>query len=148
MPAPKGNKFAVGNSGREKRFTSNQELRELLENYFKECQDRKETRYTKEGIAYEVSKPVPFTIEGLCDVMECDRRTLLNYEKAEGYEDYFHTIKWAKNKVARNKAERGIGGEGNGHYIAFDMKNNHGYKDKTEVDNNMSVGSIKVIRPE
>ena len=63
-----------------------------------------------------------------------DRDTLLNYEKKTGYEEYFGTIKKAKLKIQKNKVERGLDGDSNPAVSIFDLKNNHGYKDKTEVE--------------
>lgn len=118
MAAPKGNKFAVGNSGKAKKWDSAESLQADIEKYYAQCK-KEET---------------PLTIEGLAETLDCDRHTLLNYEKAKGYEEFFATIKKAKNKVARNKVERGLKGEANATMTIFDLKNNHGYKDQTQTD--------------
>lgn len=118
MPAPRGNKFAIGNSGKPKYWDSSDELQDAINEYFNDCDKGKE--------------PIPYTIEGLCEVLECDRVTLLNYEKKPGYEEFFSTIKKAKLKIQRNKLERGLMGKSNPALTIFDLKNNHGYKDKTE----------------
>ena len=135
MPAPKGNNFAVGNSGKPKKWETPEKLQEAIEAYFKECDDNTITvlpKGAKEPI--QISKPIPYTIEGLCMVLGCDRVTLLNYEGQEGYEEFFSTIKKAKLKIQRNKIERGLMGESNPAVSIFDLKNNHNYRDKTESD--------------
>ncbi len=134
MPAPKGNKFAIGNSGREKKWNTPEELEEDIEKYYEKCDSNTKIVLSKEGELITVPKPIPYTIEGLCEVLECDRDTLLNYQKQKGYEEFFGTIKKAKNKIARNKTERGLMGESNAAVTIFDLKNNHGYKDKQEID--------------
>lgn len=137
--------FKIGNSGTSKKWETPEELQSDIDNYFELCNNNTKTVVTKEGEIIEVPHPIPYTIEGLCDVLECDRATLLNYEKTKGYEPYFNTIKKAKNKIQRNKVERGLIGESNPAVTIFDLKNNHGYKDKTETDTNHS-GEIKITR--
>lgn len=135
MPAPKGNKFALGNSGSYKKWETPEELQMCVDAYFKECDDRVVQVYSKSAQELvDMKKPIPYTIEGLCDALECDRDTLLNYQKKEGYEEYFGIVKRAKLKVQRNKVERGLDGDSNPAVTIFDLKNNHGYKDKVEQD--------------
>lgn len=146
MPAPKGNKFAIGNSGRSKNWETREELQKDIDKYFEECNSRKVKVYDKkQQEVVEIERPIPYTIEGLCDVLECDRMTLLNYEKQKGYEEFFDTIKKAKNKIQRNKVERGLDGESNPAVTIFDLKNNHDYKDKTEVDQTVKTIPIQGI---
>lgn len=135
MPAPKGNKFAIGNSGREKQWNTPEDLQKDIDKYFSECDNNTTKVYDKkQQTIVELTMPIPYTIEGLCDVLDCDRMTLLNYEKRKGYEEFFYTIKKAKNKIQRNKIERGLTGESNPAVTIFDLKNNHNYNDKTETD--------------
>jgi hypothetical protein len=148
MPAPKGNKFAIGSSGREKMFKTVGDLQDAIDCYFKECDDRNIQVYDKASQTVKIiNKPIPYTIEGLCEVLDCSRETLLNYESQKGYEVYFDTIKKAKLKIQRNKLERGLTGESNPAVTIFDLKNNHLYKDKTEQDLNVKeqISKVEVI---
>ena len=121
--------FVIGNYASAKKWKTPEELAEAIEQYFIGC-DANKVHETKEGDAiYE-----PYTIEGLCEVLDCDRDTLLNYQKKEGYEPYFGTIKRAKNKIQKQKLVNGYVGLSNSTLTIFDLKNNHGYKDKTETD--------------
>ena len=99
-------------------------------------------------ITVDIGRQIPYTIEGLCEVLECERHTLLNYEKKKGYEEFFTTIKKAKLKVQRNKLERGLDSESNPAVTIFDLKNNHGYKDKTETEHsgNINIPPIKWVK--
>ena len=119
MPAPKGNKYAVGNSGRAKKYTTPEELQTAIDAYYKDCNTRE----------------VPYTIEGLAYALDfIDRTSLLNYEKAKGYEEFFVTVARAKAFVLRCKMEYGIKGDYNAAILKFDLINNHGMKDKSEQD--------------
>ena len=136
MPAKKGNSYAVGNSGKSKKWKSAKELEQAIEEYFEECDEHTVKKWSEKiGAIVEVPMPRPYTIQGLCLVIDCDRKTLLNYEKAEGYEEYFHTIKKAKLRIEENKIERGLNGTSNSAVTIFDLKNNHDHKDKIEVAN-------------
>lgn len=145
MAAPKGNKFGIGNSGKHKLWESPSDLQSDIDSYFSLCDEREVEVYSKSAQdVIKIKKPIPYTIEGLCDTLECERETLLNYEKKEGYEEFFSTIKKAKLKIQRNKLERGLCGESNPAVTIFDLKNNHGYKDKTETEHS---GEIKGTEP-
>lgn len=140
MAAPKGNNFAIGNSGQSKRWETPEELQEDIDKYFDECDSKTVEVYDKSSQeVVKVKKQTPYTIEGLCDVLDCERMTLLNYEKKEGYEEFFYTIKKAKLKIQRNKIERGLDGDSNPAVTIFDLKNNHGYRDKSEVDQSLTL---------
>jgi hypothetical protein len=71
----------------------------------------------------------PLTIGRLCCFLDCDRDTLLNYSEKE---EFFGTIKRAKQKIEASKEERlqtqaAVAG------IIFDLKNNHGWKDQKDI---------------
>lgn len=134
MAAPKGNQFAIGNTGREKLFSTPELLRAAFEKYFYECDNNTQQVITKDGVLVSVPDPIPYTIEGLCDVLDCDRDTLLNYQKAPGYEEFFGTVKSAKMKIQRNKVERALSGKANATYTIFDMVNNTDYNNTSSVD--------------
>lgn len=146
MAAPKGNKFAVGTSKREKQFTTVKELQSAIDEYFDLCDNNSIDVYDKKNQSIvQMKHPIPYTIEGLCEVLDCDRMTLLNYEKQTGYEVYFDTIKKAKLKIQRNKVERGLSGLSNPAVSIFDLKNNHQYKDQTDSNVNLGGESIQII---
>jgi len=154
MPAPKGNQFALGNKGRSKKWKTVEELQTDIDAYFGWCEETPIKQYhtsqidptTKKPLIYNV--PRPYTIEGLCTFLECDRDTLLNYEKEVGYEEYFGAIKKAKNKIQQNKVEMALSGNAVASVSIFDLKNNHGYKDKQEHDVNAKVDSYNVTPEE
>lgn len=136
-----GEAFSLGNSGKPKRWTTPEALQEDIDAYFEWCKENPIEVYHSSKIDDNTGKPLkypidrPYTIEGLCEFLGCVRDTLIHYEKEEGYEEYFDTIKRAKNKIQRNKVERALTGEAPASTSIFDLKNNHGYKDKSEVRN-------------
>lgn len=135
MPAPKGNKFYLNaeDIGCNKIWESPEELQKQIDIYFDKCDANTKQEIFKDGIL-NLEDPIPYTIEGLCEVLDCDRKTLLNYQKKEGYEDFFHTIKKAKRKILKNKIERGLMGKSPSSFAIFDLINNSDYENINKTD--------------
>lgn len=100
--------------GRPLKYKSDEELQKAIDDYFKMC-DKKEK---------------PYTITGLGLAIGLDRRQLLEY----GEKDVFNnTIKLAKERV-HAYAEEHLYKSGIAAGVIFNLKNNFGWKDKTEVE--------------
>lgn len=143
-PAPLGNKFAIGNSGRSKEFESPEELEIFIEEYFNCCDNNPLIKIEfngKDAERCEVPTQRPYTIEGLCLHLDIDRRTLLNYSKKKGYEEFFHVIQRAKRKITDQYVSFGLAGGYNANLVRFLLSNNTEYKDKVEVENK---GSLRI----
>ena len=117
MPAPKGNKFALENSGRPKKWATPEDLKFKVDNYFEEMEHLQE----------------PFTVEDLALWLECEIMTLLNYEKKKGYEEYFDIIKNAKQKIYSSWIKNGLTGKYNARFVEFVLSNNTRYSHKQEI---------------
>ena len=86
MPAPKGNKYAVGKGGRPRKFQSVEDLQRQIDAYFEECDDNEE---------------LP-TVTGLALTLDTSRRLLCNYETGKYDDDsvqFSDTIKKAKSRI-------------------------------------------------
>ena len=103
--------------GRPKKYSKTEELQNSIDKYFKDC-DKKEKPYTMSGLAY---------------ALDMDRKTLLNYSKDE---EFFPTIKKAKQKVEQQLEENALIGKGNSTFTIFNLKNNFEWKDNVEVKTN------------
>lgn len=135
MPAPKGNKYAVGNSGRPKIFETPEEMQEAIDEYYAACDNNTKKIWSeKVGEIVEIPSPIPYTVEGLCECLDINRSTLLTYETSHTHEDFNNTVKRAKLKIQKNTAEMALMGALNPAVSIFVMKNNFNYKDKTETD--------------
>lgn len=119
-------------AGRPLKFKSIQELQERIDSYFDECDKTiiKRIKNKSGDLIYEVTKP--YTITGLAEYLETNRETLCNYEEKE---EYFDTIKNAKAKIEACYEERALLGDNNPVVSIFTLKNNFGWKDKSEVEN-------------
>jgi hypothetical protein len=86
--------------------------------------------------AFFESEECDYTITGLAIHLECDRETLLNYEKKD---EFFGTIRQAKLKI-ENAYEKRLITRGNSGDI-FALKN-FGWVDKMETENkNVNLNS-------
>lgn len=153
--------------GRPLKFKSVEELQEKIDAYFGECDPhwidqeywehpekvvsedqepqahggslkRKRTQLDYDAplvlkTRKHLTNQVPYTITGLALALDTTRETLLDYEEKEEYSD---TIKKAKLKI-HNYTELRLF-ENNPTGAIFNLKNNYGWKDKTEVDNHHS----------
>lgn len=113
-------------TGRPKAFATPEDMQTAINRYFARCR----------------AEDKPTTIEGLAVAIGVDRRTLLNYEKRAGYEAFFPTVKFAKDRVLADMVERGLGGYNNATLTIFLLKNNNGYEDKYD----HGIKQEKVIR--
>lgn len=105
----------MGKAGGQKPFTIKtvDELEEKIDVYFKDAVKRK----------------VPPTMAGLANTLGVDRRTLLNYR---GRGDEFRTaIAKAKGRIEQ-AWEEGLFIAKNSSGVQFNLKNNFGWRDKTE----------------
>jgi hypothetical protein len=80
-------------------------------------------------------------IEAFCDYIGAWRDLLAEYEKKPQFSD---TVKSIKNWIYYRKKQLAMQGKMNPAIFIFDAKNNAGYVDKTEVDNNLS-GNVQFI---
>lgn len=106
----------IGNTNALKYKTA-EELQKGIDRYFQEC-DEKEKPYTMSGLAFS---------------LDIDRRTLTNYSNKESF---FPLIKKAKQKVEQQLEENALMGKSNATFTIFNLKNNYGWQDKTEVQVN------------
>ena len=130
-----GNSNAIGNDGgRPPLYENVESMQKNIDKYFRECDELKTKVFNKQTQSTEeIPTPRPYTIQGLALYLGFSSvQSLLDYEKKTEFVD---AIKRAKLKVENNKVERGLVGSVHPTFVIFDLKNNHGWKDKTEVEN-------------
>jgi len=117
--------------GRPLKFSSVEELSKKIEDYFISCDETVIKRIVnKQGdLIQEITKP--YSITGLAYYLKTDRHTLINYGERE---EFFHTIKDAKQRIEADYEERGLSGVNSAVMSIFTLKNNFVWKDKTETE--------------
>lgn len=128
--------------GRPLKYKSAEEMQRLIDKYFEDCDNNIIKTYDEEGNEVYKHRPRPYTITGLALSLGLTRQDLLNYQGKREYQD---TIKKAKQRC-ENYAEEQLFRQGNVAGVIFNLKNNYGYKDKQDVEAEVSQ-SIKVIPP-
>jgi hypothetical protein len=113
--------------GRPMKFTSVEEMQNAIDNYFMDCDDNGR----------------PYTVSGLAYALGTNRQTLINYE---GNEEFFDTIKGAKARIECYNEEKLYDKNVPTTGVIFNLKNNYGWKDKQEIEANLSYeDSLKKV---
>lgn len=145
MAAPKGNKYALGNTwGRPPDYKNAEELAAKILDYIEYCEGDYHEEETpvldKKGdptgkttkITICDREPESLTITGLCLFLGFDSRMSFDNQAKRG-EEFLYIVKRAKMLV-ENRYEKGLSGN-NPTGPIFALKN-MGWKDKTEVESN------------
>lgn len=107
--------------GRPRKFDTPEEFEAAANEYFMACQ--------LEGKVAHVS--------GLAAHLDSTRQTLHDYESGTYDTEtvkFSDTVKRAKSKCEASKLDLAYSGKANATICIFDLKNNHGWKDKHEQD--------------
>ena len=117
--------------GRPRKYSTVAEMQEGIETYFARCDARVVEDVTKRGDIVNVKKPEPYTVQGLAVALDLTTKGLLDYEERE---EFSSTIKRARARIEANKVRHMLDGDGYGAGYIFDLKNNHGWRDKQDVN--------------
>jgi hypothetical protein len=133
--------------GRPLKFETVEDLQQAIEEYFDYCDNRIQHVYSpKQEKVIEVIDPAPYTMSGLARHIGLSRQGLLDYANRDQFLD---AIKAARERVHEDVESRLM--EKNATGAIFNLKNNFGWKDKTEQDVNHS-GEVSFVndvpRPE
>lgn len=131
-------------NGRPKKYQNVAELQKLIDLYFESCFTDKSIK-DKDGnnIGVERVQIRPFTITGLCLALDTSREGLLNYQNDKSNEKFFDTVTRAKLKC-HNYAEELAMTSRNPTGVIFNLRNNYGWKDKTEQEVSINDMTINV----
>ena len=128
--------------GRPLKYQSVDDMQVLIDKYFEDCDNHHYKTYDEDGNEIYKHAPKPYTITGLALALDMSRQDLLNYQ---GKREFFDAIRKAKQRC-ENYAEEQLFRQGNCTGVIFNLKNNYGYKDKQEVEAEVSQ-TIKVTPP-
>lgn len=107
--------------GRPKAYTEVEKMQEKIDQYFNECDRKKE----------------PYTITGLALALDLDRKSINNYAKDS---EFFPTIKKAK-LIVENYLEKRLINDSSATGIIFNLKNNYGWSDKQEIQHSGNINN-------
>jgi len=150
MPAPKGNQFWLQRSkhGRDKLFETPELMLEAATEYFQWCVDnpwiKNEAIKGGERAGELISIPIarPFTMEGLCNYLGCNKVYFNHFETAlkdkpdtEINKDFSKVITHIREVIYQQKFEGAAVGAFNANIIARDL----GLADKKEQSGGLTV---------
>ncbi len=124
--------------GRPLKFKTAKELEDKIEEYFLTCEDPENP-----GVYMK-----PLTITSLAVYLDTSRETLLDYQEKDQFSDAIKKAKqrihaWTEEQLYRNTQVTGV---------IFNLKNNYGWKDKSEIDQNINatvnatITGMKIIK--
>lgn len=111
--------------GRPVKYKTAEEMQVLIDAYFDECKE--ESR--------------PLTISGLAYALDMTREGLIHYTAKEQFTD---TILRAKKKIEAF-AEESLWTVKNSSGVMFSLKNNYKWKDKHEIEQNITIDTASAI---
>ena len=140
---------AQDKGGRPRLWNSAVELQADIDEYFDWCKDNPFIKVEfngKDAIECKVPIERPPTIEGLAVHLGTNRATLLNYQKKKGFEEFFYTIKRAKEKINADKVSGAVAGVYNVNAVKFDLTNNTRGKEKYTDSKALDMGGMDTIK--
>lgn len=117
-----------------KKYKTVQELQQKVDSYFELCASNTKIKYIK-GEEVEVDNPIPPTVEGLSVHLGMTRKTVWNYQNAEGYEEYHEIMEFAKMRIQAVQMQMGLMGDADPGLVKFIFASTvDEYKPKSSMD--------------
>ena len=113
-------------------------LSERADRYFAKCDDRTREVMTKDG-PVEMSRPEPYSIEGLCVYLDITRRQFDTWRHEDT--EIGRRAQKLHLRIAANRVTGALDGTQNASFAQFMLKNNNpeDYREKVEVENTVSA---------
>lgn len=123
--------------GRPLKFQTPQALQEKIDEYFNYC-DARTKKVWKEKTQEEIliSNPEPYTMSGLAYWIGISRQGLIDYAHRD---EFLDTIKRARARIEADQEQRLVDKDTFTSGIIFNLKNNFGWIEKSEVDETRTV---------
>lgn len=116
-------------TGRPKLYNSKEEMQDIIDAYFSLCNQLER----------------PYTMSGLANALNMSRQSLINYSKDE---EFFDTIKKARAEVEQQLEENALMGKANSTFTIFNLKNNYGWRDSVEINNQNELTKLDELLKE
>jgi hypothetical protein len=117
--------------GRPRKIESPEALQQAFDEYMEHCATFTKSLLSNSGKLVDVPTPRVPTVGEFCRFIKMERHTLDEYALREGFSA---TIKSIHAQIHDAKQIALLNGEGNTTGIIFDLKCNHGWKDKTTIE--------------
>lgn len=124
--------------GRPLQYKTVEEMQAAIDEYFDYCDSRIKQIHTKEGTEMAITHPAPYTMSGLARRLGLSRQALAEYSHRAQFGD---AIKAARERVQEDIETR-LMETSNQTGAIFNLKNNFGWRDKTETEHSGSVEGV------
>jgi hypothetical protein len=122
--------------GRPLKYKTVKALEEAVQDYFDYCDNRMMSVYVKDlGDSIQVANPAPYTMTGLARALNLSRQALMEYSGRDGYGDTIRRSRQRVEEYAETMLYEGKNATG----VIFNLKNNFGWVDQTQVDNKHEI---------
>ena len=135
--------------GRTVKYKTPEEMQRIIDLYFLACGINQEKKELPKDMSKEDLKVVEAvecvfpTVTGLALSLDMTRTGLISYENKDN-PGFAHTIKKAKSKVEAFIEQRLYANNATG--CIFNLKNNYGWRDKTEQELSGSLGLDGILK--
>jgi len=129
--------------GRKPKYPSEAELIKKIEEYFAKCDENTRVRYDKDGEPYQIDAPIPYSIEGICNVLGLTRQSWHETYKVK----FPDTFAWASERVTQQRIEGAMMGDFNPIFAKFLLLNNDSvnYREKQEIEHSADKGLLGLL---
>ena len=123
--------------GRPLKYDSPEQMQVIIDQYFDDCAYNRSITINPDNIddRETITSDQHPTVTGLALVLDLTRNSLITYE---GREEFVNTVKKGKARVESYIEQRLYHNNAVG--CIFNLKNNFGWKDKTETEMSGSIG--------
>lgn len=131
---------------KEKLYRSAEQLAERVDLYFDTLANTTKEVMSASGVIKNLADPQIPSLEEFAAFLGMNTDSLRKYTKAEGYEIFHDVLDAARDKILGMKMKGLINGKGSTAGLIFDLVNNHGMKNKSEVESdNKTETLIRVV---
>lgn len=131
----------------EKLYKSGEQLQKKVDEYFDKMSNNTKEVMSASGAIKMIADPLIPTLEDFASYLGFRTvKSLTHYGTAEGYEEFHEIIEAARGKILGMKTIGLVNGKGSTSGLIFDLVNNHGYKNKQEIESdNKNDTTIRVV---
>lgn len=131
----------------EKLYKSGEDLQKKVDEYFHNLKENTKEVMSASGAIKSIADPLIPTLEDFASFLGFRTvKSLQHYGSATGYEEFHDIIETARGKILGLKTIGLVNGKGSTSGLIFDLVNNHGYKNKQEIESdNKNDTTIRVI---
>jgi len=129
----------------KRKYETPEDMQKVIDAYFKRCDERKKTVVTKAGTVVTISDPEPYTMAGICVALGFSKEAWREYHAGDRGQGFIAVTDSAKQRVEYDMERRLYERDTFTVGLIFGLKNNFGWKDKSETEITGANGGPLVV---